>query len=568
MKKRTICLTMLLLLSVLLSLLTGCGGTAASFETSAAPSAETASSAGSVSVEVQTPQEKASQAETAEETAQITLPLTEEPVTLTWFTALLNANDRLYLPSMADNVALQKIEELTGVTIQPVECDSETYSEKLNLMIASSDCSDILYNAVDFVSNPDQMVRDEVFLELTDLIESDMPNYQAILQDNDAFARETLTADGNIAAIYEFVEEPMGENLGLYIRKDWLDELNLDVPVTYDDWTEVLAAFTNQKGATMAFGLQQSGIPINETFSAGYGVALSPGYVTFQEDGYPFYQVDGQVKCGYLEDGFTDFITMMHSWYEAGYIGTDFVSREMPDAYADDLMAGKTGAIYYYSDACDAISEMAGGSVIPVSSPVKEAGDTLHIGGYLSKVGEYSNSISGNCENPELAARFIDYLYTDEGAILTNYGVEGVSYELVDGTPQFTEVITDPDDENLSSNVALDVYTFRRLGGRFDSGRGNILYSEIYSQLTDVWYGNRDDAWDIPGYVTLSESDDTQFKSMWTDIQTVILENVSKFISGDKPLSDIPDFQDQLRQTGIEDCIGFYQNACDEGTAE
>lgn len=43
----------------------------------------------------------------------------------------------MYLPSMEDNVALQHIEELTGVTIEPVECDSETYSEKLNIMIAS-----------------------------------------------------------------------------------------------------------------------------------------------------------------------------------------------------------------------------------------------------------------------------------------------------------------------------------------------------------------------------------------------------------------------------------------------
>lgn len=570
MKKRTTCLTVLLLLSVLLSMIAGCSGTATSSEVPNTSFIETAQAAASApEPEVQEPQKETSQAEPAEEPVQITLPLTEESVTLTWFTSLLSANDRMYLPSMEDNVALQHIEELTGVTIEPVECDSETYSEKLNIMIASGDCSDLLYNAVNFVSNPDQMIRDEVFLDLTALIERDMPNYQAILRENNAFAQETLTTNGSIAAIYEFVADPAGENLGLFIREDWLDELGLDVPVTYDDWAEVLAAFTNQKGATMALGVQQSGIPINETFSAGYGVALSPGYVTFQEDGYPFYQVDGQIKCGYLEDGFTEFITMMNSWYMAGYIGTDFVSKEMPDAYADELMAGKTGALYFFRDACDVLSGMAGGSVIPVSSPVKEAGDTLHIGGYISNAGQYSNSISNNCECPELAAQFIDYLYTDEGAVLTNYGVEGVSHEIVDGKPQFTDVITNSaevrNDDNFSSNVALDVYTFRRLGGRFDSARGNILYSEIYSQLTDVWYGNKDSTWDIPDYITLSEADDTQFNSIWPDIQTLILENVSKFINGDRPLSDIPVFQDQLRQMGIEDCIGFYQTAYDAG---
>ena len=260
-----------------------------------------------------------------------------------------------------------------------------------------------------------------------------------------------------------------------------------------------------------------------------------------------------------MEEGFTEFITMMHAWYQAGYIGTDFVSKEMPDAYMENLMSQQTGALYFFRDACDVLSDMAGGSVVPVSSPVKKEGDTLHIGGYRPSVGEYSNTISTSCDALELAARFIDYLYTDEGTVLTNYGVEGVSCEIINGTPQFTDVITKSaevrGDEGFSSNVALVVYTFRRLGGRFDTSRGNVLYSEVYSQLTDTWYAHKDDAWDIPDYVKLSEQDDTRFNSIWPDLQTLILENVSKFINGDKPLSEIPSFQDQLRQMGIEE---FY----------
>ena len=250
---------------------------------------------------------------------------------------------------------------------------------------------------------------------------------------------------------------------------------------------------------------------------------------------------------------------MMHAWYQAGYIGTDFVSKEMPDAYMENLMSQQTGALYFFRDACDVLSDMAGGSVVPVSSPVKKEGDTLHIGGYRPSVGEYSNTISTSCDALELAARFIDYLYTDEGTVLTNYGVEGVSCEIINGTPQFTDVITKSaevrGDEGFSSNVVLDVYTFRQLGGRFDTSRGNVLYSEVYSQLTDTWYAHKDDAWDIPDYVKLSEQDDTRFNSIWPDLQTLILENVSKFINGDKPLSEIPSFQDQLRQMGIEE---FY----------
>lgn len=36
----------------------------------------------------------------------------------------------------------------------------------------------------------------------------------------------------------------------------------------------------------------------------------------------------------------------------------------------------------------------------------------------------------------------MDYLFTEEGAVLSSYGIEGVTYELNDqGAPQFTETI-------------------------------------------------------------------------------------------------------------------------------
>ena len=570
MKKKPRLLAVLLAAVMLLVLCTACGDSATSAGNPAQsePTAADSSTAPAEQSSQAAPQEdSAAASEQSSALEEISPPLTDETVTLTWFTSLLSANDRKYLDSMADNVALQHLEELTNVTIEPIESDSETYSEKLNIMIASGGYTDLIYNAVDFVNSPDQMVRDEVFLDITELIASDMPNYQKVLNDDQDFALETKTANGAIVAVYEYVPEPAGENLGLFIRQDWLDDCGLSLPVTYDDWDQVLAAFTNEKGATLAFGVQQSGIPINETFSAGYGVALSPGYVTFQEDGYPFYQVDGTVKCGYLEDGFTDYITMMHDWYEKGYIGNDFVSKEMPDAYADDLMAQKTGAFYFYRDACDVLGGMAGGTVVPCPSPVKEAGDTLHIGGYMSHVGDYSNTITSQCEYPKLAARFMDYLYSEDGYYLTNYGVENVSWTMESGEPQFMDVVTDPagvtGDEGFSTNIALDVYAFRRLGGQYNPNRASAVYSDTFNSLTSVWYGNRDANNDIPTYVTLSEEDQTQFDRTWTDIQTLILESVAKFINGGKSLSEIGSFQDQLRQMGIEDCIGYYQSAYD-----
>ena len=37
---------------------------------------------------------------------------------------------------------------------------------------------------------------------------------------------------------------------GPILRKDWLDELGLEVPETIDEWENVLAQFKEKKGAT------------------------------------------------------------------------------------------------------------------------------------------------------------------------------------------------------------------------------------------------------------------------------------------------------------------------------
>ncbi len=42
---------------------------------------------------------------------------------------------------------------------------------------------------------------------------------------------------------------PQSPYAGLMIRKDWLDELGLEIPVTYDDWEIVLTKFKEEKGA-------------------------------------------------------------------------------------------------------------------------------------------------------------------------------------------------------------------------------------------------------------------------------------------------------------------------------
>ena len=49
--------------------------------------------------------------------------------------------------------------------------------------------------------------------------------------------------------------------------------------------------------------------------------------------------------------------------------------------------------------------------------------------------------INTDTENKEIVMKFVDWLYSEEGGYLMNYGVEGVHWEMVDGKPQFLDSI-------------------------------------------------------------------------------------------------------------------------------
>ena len=53
-----------------------------------------------------------------------------------------------------------------------------------------------------------------------------------------------------------------------------------------------------------------------------------------------------------------------------------------------------------------------------------------------------SVALSAQCRDVEAAARLLDYGYSQEGHMLYNFGIEGVSYTMEDGYPRYTELIT------------------------------------------------------------------------------------------------------------------------------
>ena len=96
---------------------------------------------------------------------------------------------------------------------------------------------------------------------------------------------------------------------GLCVRQDWLDDLNLEIPVTIEDWHKTLVAFHDEKGAESPLSIGQYGYTIMEPFLTAYGVASE------------FYKKsDGTIGFGPLEEGYKQWVELFREWYAEGLI--------------------------------------------------------------------------------------------------------------------------------------------------------------------------------------------------------------------------------------------------------
>lgn len=541
-----------LLLSLALVLSLGaCGGNGESSTSSEASPSSTTEESGAAAESGDE-----SQAETAE-TGEFQLPIVDEPTTLSYFVAD-DSNAAIMTTDWNDNEFYQEMERRTGVHLEFEMVSSADYQTNFNLMIASGNLADMIYvGASYYAEGVDAAIDDGYFLDLTDLVDEYMPNYERIRTSDVQYELLSTTDSGRLGAVYELRQSKQGPWLGLWIRQDWLDDLGLETPVTFDDYHEVLTAFKNEKGATAPLILNFSGSDGEfGTMSGGLNVLNS-------------WQLDetGKVNFGPYMDAWKEYVTIMHQWYTEGLIDPDFMATDERTADMAKVVTGASGlfaALYTMPSVYEAASEDPNMNLAPVNPPVMNEGDEGHIrlrDSYTSG----NTAISADSENWEVALRWLDYLYTDEGALLANYGVEGDTFEFDEnGKPVFTDkILNNENGWTMTQTVASYLCPSAGIANWSDWTRELAGVPEKDQACYDVWSEFSDD-WRLPSSVTLTQDESTERAALYADISTIVKEQTAQFISGALDIEENWDaYISALEASGMERAIEITQAAYD-----
>jgi putative aldouronate transport system substrate-binding protein len=359
---------------------------------------------------------------------------------------------------------------------------------------------------------------------------------------------------------------------GMQIRADWLQRLGLRPPSTIEEWYQVLKAFKTQDAN--GNGDPNDEIPFVGIGSSGTNTPLV-GFAYSWNLAYNDFSVrdDGKtVVFGPLLPEYKEFVETMAKWYAEGLLDPDYLSTDSKSLEAK--MIGNVGGAYMgtingnmgkFFDTWI----MAGNNtndIYPVINPSRVSG-APHYGSIQAMMSTDGMAITSRNKHIKETMQYLDYGYSPEGSILSNYGIEGESYIVNNGKPKLSDLVL-KNPNNYPVINALHMYTFSTSQGPGVQFSDTFFQTAIYPRQIEAYVNWTDNLVKInmPA-LKLSAEDGTRVSKIMGDVRTLVEEKVNKFVTGIEPLDRYDAFVAQLRSMNIEEAIALEQKALDSYNA-
>lgn len=321
----------------------------------------------------------------------------------------------------------QEIGKRLNVNIEIVTAPWDQVTTKTNLMMQSKEEIDIIQ--AEFQTNPwKQWAEDGLVYSIDELVKGKEDKFPFINSITNAESFAGLKVDGEK---YYVPGSHHGQDTALFIRKDWLEKLNLEMPKTMEDFYKVLKAFKEQdpdgNGKDDTIGLQVT-MPAVDNYAELDGVMHGFGgsFGGFFED---YVLENGKVVALETMDNTKDGFTFINKLYREGLMNKDFPNlKNVDEGNAKYLYANKAGVIWTSRTAefetniqkVDPNAELA--FVPPV---VAEGHEFVPLQGSAWWM---MAGIPKTSKNPEKALEFIEFVNSKEGRELLVAGVKGRHY--------------------------------------------------------------------------------------------------------------------------------------------
>lgn len=557
--KRTKMLALLLCAGLILGCLCSCSQTAQPATTQPAGAATTTASTATADPAT------SSQATTgAEEPQQVdAFPISDELISLSYYIRINGAMSAT-METYADVEFFKYLEDLTNIHI---EWDHNTSNETFALMIASGELPDMInWNLGNATGGVTALLEDNIILDLTEMMPQYAPNYLAWMQANPEEDRAFKSDAGqyfqfvNFNCNWETMDMVYFNIHGPQIRKDWLDKVGMEMPTTTDELYDVLVAFRDAD-------VNGNGDPSDEVpFAVGNSLdALLTLAGSFgARNDIMMDPVENKIVYGPITDNFKKFLVYANKLYSEGLINSDFAVNADAQGMITQNLAGFT------------ISSM-GSSLIANHAALLEQDPSYDyvsvpwlIGpdGYQcvcsdKNANPRATAITSACEYVPEAMRWLDYAYSEEGSYASTFGIEGSSYEWVDGYPTIMDAVK-TNDQGWSEEQSMARWMLGPIN--YPNARDDRFYMQI--NLSEPYMVDIQTNWNLQTTeislppMTLTPEESSTYSKLMTDIDTYHDEMILKFIIGEANLdTDWDTYVATIQGMGLEEALACKTSA-------
>ena len=277
-------------------------------------------------------------------------------------------------------------------------------------MLAANEAPDMFYNfSLKYVTG---LANDGLLMPLDDLIKEHSTEYKKYIEKNSNLENWTRFEDGNTYAFTSARSVAEQANFGAWIRKDWLDKLNLPMPTTIDELYETAKAFKT---------LGDDVLPVAYVYWMFPSIYQAHTQFYIKDDG-------SGLEYGPLTKRYESSLNMMKKFYDEGLLDKEFFVDNNASRQMEKWNNGKAGILlrqWYETDVQSLLKNHPEADPQPLPPLDTEYGN----GGYVQECPPYKYvMINAEAKNPVGCMKFIDWMIGEGWERLKN-GEEGVHFK-------------------------------------------------------------------------------------------------------------------------------------------
>ncbi len=459
----------------------------------------------------------------------------------------LQDNNRLW----SENRFFERMEQRTGIRFEYHQYGELTaYLAAVNaLQKDQEDLPEALLKARLDPVLAQELYDRGVLIDLAPLLDEHMPNLSALMA-QDPSIRSAITLQSGIIPALPFIAQSPGQNI-LWINKDWLATLRLEMPANAKELEAVLSAFLkddpNRNG-------RKDEVPLS--FIGPYDLKFLAHAFGMAANDFNVYLVAGQVQFLPFHENFEAFVTWLAGMYKDGLLDkSGFSTIDTLRRVTDAKGINKFGA--FFSPLPTGVVPVEWTSQYQALLPLEYEGKSVYR--MVSGPVHYGAfALTTACRDVPAMLKWVDYLYSLEGSVLASIGQEGTDY-VVDGDGSWRLLSEAGDTSYFSRAIISSDYSMPGIASdEYQMNYHDPVVRSLTEQTRAVAERSVLPYPDIP----LTREQVERILPLQNQLGRYVDESIARFVLGewDTGREQFDTFKQELENLGAQEFLDIWQN--------